>query len=65
MQVGALCAPAGLDVMRQVRETAPVKPSLGVMVTVDVLVLPALIVVSGVVLIAKDGFRTGADVWLL
>jgi hypothetical protein len=37
LSVGRRTAPAGLDVMVAVNDTLPVKPLLGVMVTVDVL----------------------------
>jgi hypothetical protein len=39
-QVGISTAPAGLPVTAQVRATVPVKPPLGVIVTVDVPVFP-------------------------
>lgn len=50
-----LWAPAGLELTEQERETAPVKPPLGVTVIVDVEEAPDLIAVSGLPVIAKDG----------
>jgi hypothetical protein len=58
---GAFFAPEGLAVTAQASDTAPVKPPLGVMVMVEVDEPPALIVVSGLLLMAKDGFGAGAD----
>ena len=48
------------------RDTAPVNPLLGVIVTVEVEEAPALIVVNGLVLIENDGFGGGvAADWTL
>ena len=57
---GGFCAPEGLEVTAHASDTAPVKPPLGVMVMVDVEVLPALMVVRGLPLMANEGVGAGA-----
>lgn len=58
-QVGIFFAPSGLVVRMHARETAPINPLLGVMVTVEVEILPALIVVKGLKLIPNVGVGGG------
>jgi len=59
VHVGVFCAPDGLEVTEQASDIPPVNPPLGVIVIIDVEVLPAWIAVSGLLLIAKDGVGVG------
>ena len=47
--------PEGLPVTAHASETVPVNPPLGVIVTVEVVELPAWIMVNGLMLIENDG----------
>ena len=66
-QVGISTAPAGLPVTAQVRATVPVKPPVGVIVTVDVplfpgdeipMELPARVNLGGATAITEKGMET-------
>jgi hypothetical protein len=53
VHVGGSVAPAGLEVTAQVTATVPVKPPLGVIVTVEVALIPADVTVAVVPLSVK------------
>src|ERR1700679_3493743 len=57
-QVGTSAAPTGIPVTAQVRATVPVKPLLGVIVTVEVPLAPGAAMVIAVLLSAKLGTTT-------
>jgi hypothetical protein len=53
-QVGTLAAPEGLDVIAHDNATPPVKPPLGVTVTVDVPLIPGDVMLTAVPLSEKS-----------
>ena len=57
LRVGKSCAPFGLDVTEAVRATGPVKPPVGVTVTIAVfpVVAPGLLIVTALPLTVKLG----------
>ena len=60
-QAGISAAPTGLPVTAQVRATVPVKPPVGVIVTVDVPVVPGDEIPMAVPARVKPGAGAGAD----